>query len=95
MNNTEISRERCEYASKLLKEINVPYEIKNPDIGHINLLYNNKCVMSFWARTGRFIYTVNPKGLENAKTLDADLDRGIKKCIKCYLRTFGVNDEQI
>ena len=47
--------------------------------------------MSFWARTGRFIYTVNPSNYKNVKKLDPDFDRGIKKCIKTYKGTFKNN----
>lgn len=91
MSNTEIARERTEYASKLLNEANIPHEIKNPDIGHINLFYFGKCVMSFWARTGKFIYTINPLNFKKSIELDNEFDRGIKKCIKCYNQTFKNN----
>lgn len=98
MNNEEVSyniqeaRKRCEYASNLLKEANIPHEIKNRDIGHINLFNNAKCVMSFWSRTGRFIFTMNVKELEKTCRLDLDLDpeidRGIKNCIETYKKVF-------
>ncbi len=89
MEKIEEARSRCEYATKLLEEAKIPYVVKNPDIGHINLLYNGKVVMSFWARTGRFIYTVNPTSVNNAIDIDPDFDRGIKNCIKTYHKTFG------
>lgn len=85
MDKTEEARTRCEYASNLLREANIPHTIKNADIGHINLFYMGKTVMSFWARTGRYIYTVNTK---NNVDIDADFDRGIKNCIKTYKKTF-------
>ena len=72
--------ERCEYACKKLKENNIPFEIKKREIGHINLLYNNKPIMSFWARTGRFIFLKNPRG-----PIVTQDDRGLKNCIEAYL----------
>lgn len=78
---------RCEYASKLLTEHNIPHEIKKKEIGHINLLSKEKkVVMSFWARTGKFIYTVNPQNDYN-REIDLE-DRGIKKCIELYEKEF-------
>lgn len=93
MNNVDIARERCEYASKLLTKNNIPHAIKNADIGHINLLKNEKVVMSFWARTGRYIYTINPKNISNIVTIDPDYDRGIQNCINCYKNTFLKQEE--
>ncbi len=84
----KIACERCDYASELLTKEKIPYVIKKREIGHINLLFEGKVVMSFWARTGKFIYTVNPSNYQNAKQLDDDLDRGIKNCIKIYKNTF-------
>lgn len=89
--NEKTACERCDYASELLNKENVPHVIKKKEIGHINLLFEGKTVMSFWARTGRFIYTVNPSNYKNAKTLAEDTDRGIKKCIKTYNETFRSN----
>lgn len=86
--NEKIACERCDYACELLDKENIPYTVKKREIGHINLLFNNKVVMSFWARTGRFIYTVNPENYSSTDTLDSYLDRGIKKCIKTYNKTF-------
>ena len=85
MDKIEEARTRCEYASNLLREADIPHTIKNADIVHINLFYMGKTVMSFWARTGRYIYTVNTK---NNIDIDADFDRGIKNCIKTYKKTF-------
>lgn len=91
--NIQEARNRCEFASNLLKEANIPYEIKKRDIGHINLYHNGKVVMSFWARTGRFIFTMNVHELEKTcrkeLDLDPDFDRGIRKCIKVYKKVFG------
>lgn len=71
--------ERCNYASQLLTESNIKHEIKKKEIGHINIYYNEIPIMSFWARTGKFIFLRVPKG--KIKTND---DRGIKNCIDAY-----------
>lgn len=86
--NEKSACERCDFACELLNKENIPYEVKKKEIGHINLLFEGKVVMSFWARTGKFIYTVNLSNYKNAKELDSDFDRGIKKCIKTYNETF-------
>jgi len=77
--NEQEAVKRCDYASELLNKENIEHQIKKKEIGHINLLYKGKCVMSFWARTGKFIFTITPK--EIIETLD---DRGIKNCIVAY-----------
>ena len=92
MSNTEIARERCTYASNLLTKAGIEHVVKNPDIGHINLMFNNKVVMSFWARTGRFIYTINPNEYERSFVIDPEFDRGIKKCIEVYDATFRYDE---
>lgn len=89
--NEKTACDRCTYACELLDKENILYEVKKKEIGHINLLFEGKVVMSFWARTGRFIYTVNPSNYKNVKKLDPDFDRGIKKCIKTYKGTFKNN----
>lgn len=86
--NEKLACDRCDYACELLVKENVPYVVKKKEIGHINLLFEDKVVMSFWARTGRFIYTVNPDNYKNSIGIDSDIDRGIKKCIKTYNETF-------
>ena len=85
--NERIACDRCTHACELLAKENIPYEVKKKEIGHINLLFKGKVVMSFWARTGKFIYTVNHNNY-NIQPLDSDLDRGIKNCIKAYKSTF-------
>ena len=82
------ARKRCEYASKLLEKENISYVIKNKDIGQINLYYNQKVVMSFWARTGRYIFNVKNERTENID-INPDFDRGILKCIKIYKKVFA------
>lgn len=84
--NEQEAVRRCEYASKLLTEANIPFEIKKKEIGHINLLYMGKVVMSFWARTGKFVFTKLPRDNFNWKS--AQEDRGIKNCIKYYKKEF-------
>lgn len=98
MDNIEESRNRCEYASKLLKENNVPHVIKNADIGHINILgkldkndLHMKTVMSFWARTGKMIFTTNVEWLEKNKITNDDLNRGVQNLISTYKKYFGGN----
>lgn len=70
---------RCRYACDLLASSNIKYQVKKESIGHINLFYKDKCIMSFWARTGKFIFNVCPP--EPIITID---DRGIKNCIDAY-----------
>ena len=84
MSNTEIARERCTYASSLLTKAGIEHVVKNP--------FNNKVVMSFWARTGRFIYTINPNEYERSFVIDPEFDRGIKKCIEVYDATFRYDE---
>lgn len=83
---------RCEYASELLKKENIPHEIKKREIGHINLLNSKgRVVMSFWARTGKFIFTQSPTK-ENTNNFN---DRGIKNCINLYNQNFKENVELV
>ncbi len=83
--NEKEAIKRCEYACELLRKNNIPHVVKKKEIGHINLLaYVNektslKPVMSFWARTGRFIFLRSPKG-----TIVTEEDRGINNCIEAY-----------
>lgn len=79
---------RCEYASQLLNEHNIPHVVKKKEIGHINLLQpvTGKVVMSFWARTGKIIFTKMPREDFDWQTYEDD--RGIKKCIELYEREF-------
>lgn len=82
------SVKRCEYAYKLLNEHNIPHVVKKKEIGHINLLQpiTGKVIMSFWARTGKIIFTKMPSdNFEWKKYAD---DRGIKRCIELYEKEF-------
>lgn len=81
---------RCEYACTKLEENNIPYEIKKKEIGHINLLYDNKPVMSFWARTGKFIFL---RCSSSKITVVTENDRGIKNCIAAYEKFVRLENE--
>lgn len=78
---------RFEYASQLLSEANIPHEIKKKEIGHINLLGyvkdegKIKPIISFWARTGKYIFLRTPK-----ESIEVGDCRGIKNCIETYKR---------
>ncbi len=61
---------RLEYAKKQFELNNIPYKLCNASIGHFNLYFNNKVIMSFWSYTGKI------KGEEDL--------RGIKACIRLY-----------
>lgn len=63
---------RLEYAKKQFELNNIPYKLCNESIGHFNLYFNNKVIMSFWSYTGKI------KGEENL--------RGINACIRIYKR---------
>ncbi len=70
---------RCLYASQLFTKEGIEHQIKKESIGHINLSYKGKCVMSFWARTGRFIFNICPP-----EPIITSSDRGIKSCMVAY-----------
>lgn len=70
---------RCLYASRILTNEGIYHQIKKESIGHINLFYKGKCVMSFWARTGKFIFNISP-----SEPIITIADRGIKNCIDAY-----------
>ena len=44
--------------------------------------------MSFWARTGRYIFNVKNERTEKID-INPDFDRGILKCIKIYKKVFA------
>lgn len=94
MSNIEEAISRCEYASELLKAENIPHIIKNSDIGHINILgfipgeMRSRVVMSFWARTGKMLFTMNTEWYEQNKITNNDLGRGIKNLINTYKKYF-------
>ncbi|MBR4260639.1 MAG: hypothetical protein IKQ33_01630 [Clostridia bacterium] len=85
---------RCEYACNKFRENHIPHVVKKQEIGHINLLANVDgkllAVMSFWARTGKFIFLRIPK---NKIVITSDNDRGLNNCIDAYLKFFGAEDK--
>ena len=86
---------RCDYACELLRKNNIPHEVKKKEIGHINLYgyINGKTkiqpIMSFWARTGKYIFLRTPK--ENIGLID---ERGINNCISDYNKFITMEREQ-
>lgn len=70
---------RCKYASDLLNNADIKHQVKKESIGHINLFYQDRCIMSFWARTGKFIFNICP-----LEPIITDDDRGIRNCIDAY-----------
>ncbi len=76
---------RCDYACELLRKQNIPHEVKNRGIGHINLYgyirgkTTLQPIMSFWAGTGKYVFLRIPKG--QIKNGD---ERGINNCILSY-----------
>lgn len=94
LTNEQEAIRRCEYASQLLSEANIPHEIKKKEIGHINLLGYVKAegkikpVMSFWARTGKYIFLRTPK-----EPIEIGDCRGIQNCMKSYRRFIEMEQE--
>lgn len=94
--NEKESIKRCEYACELLRKQNIPHKICKKTIGHINLLgyiqgkTTLKPIMSFWARTGKYIFLVEPKGL--IKNGD---DRGLQNCILSYKDFIRLENEEL
>lgn len=95
--NEKEAIKRCEYACELLRKNNIPHVVKKKEIGHINLLaYVNgkielKAVMSFWARTGKFIFLRCPS---SKTTIVTENDRGIKNCIAAYKEFVRLENEK-
>lgn len=85
---------RCDYACELLRKENIPHEVKKKQIGHINLFaYVNgkttlKAVMSFWARTGKYVFLRQPR-----KIIDYKDERGLQNCIKAYKEFIKLENE--
>lgn len=86
---------RCHYACELLRKNNIPHLVKKKEIGHINLLgyvkgkTELKPIMSFWARTGKYIFLKSPREL--IKNGD---DRGIHNCILSYKDFIELENEE-
>lgn len=87
---------RCDYACELLRKQNIPHEVKNRGIGHINLYgyiqgkTTLQPIMSFWAGTGKYVYLRHPKN--QIKNGD---DRGINNCILSYKDFIRLENEEI
>lgn len=87
---------RCKYACELLRKQNIPHEVKKKEIGHINLLgyvrgkTTLQSIMSFWSRTGKYVYLRTPDGL--IKNGD---DREIHNCILSYKDFIRLENEEL
>lgn len=79
---------RIKYAMKRFDEEKVTYKLCSENNAHFNLYINDKVGMSFWAWTGRFIFT---GGIEHER-FDGDFNRGIENCIKAYKSCFRNNE---
>ena len=96
MSNEQQAIERCEYACEILRKENIPHKVCNKNIGHINLLgyvqgkESLKPIMSFWARTGRYIFLIHPKEL--IKNGD---NRGLHNCILSYKDFIRIENEEL
>lgn len=96
MSNEQKAIERCEYACEILRKENIPHKVCNKNIGHINLLgyvrgkESLKPIMSFWARTGRYIFLIHPKELIR----NGD-NRGLHNCILSYKDFIRIENEEL
>lgn len=96
MSNEQQAIERCEYACEILRKENIPHKVCNKNIGHINLLgyvqgkESLKPIMSFWARTGRYIFLIHPKELIR----NGD-NRGLHNCILSYKDFIRIENEEL
>ena len=81
---TKNYEKRIEYAIKRFEETGIPYKLCNENNAHFNLHVNGKVGMSFWAWTGRFIFT---GGVEHER-YDGAFNRGIENCIRAYKQCF-------
>ncbi len=96
MSNEQQAIERCEYACEILRKENIPHKVCNKNIGHINLLgyvrgkKSLKPIMSFWARTGRYIFLIHPKELIR----NGD-NRGLHNCILSYKDFIRIENEEL
>lgn len=93
--NEKEAIKRCEYACELLRKQNIPHKVCKKTIGHINLLgyiqgkKTLKPIMSFWARTGKYIFLRTPK-----KVIEHGDNRGIQNCILSYQDFIRLENEE-
>ena len=96
MSNEQLAIERCEHACEILRKENIPHKVCNKNIGHINLLgyvqgkKNLKPIMSFWTRTGRYIFLIHPK-----KLISNGDNRGLQNCILSYKDFIRMENEEL
>lgn len=96
MSNEQLAIERCEHACEILRKENIPHKVCNKNIGHINLLgylpgkKELKPIMSFWARTGRYIFLTYPK-----KPIRNGDNRGLQNCILSYKDFIRIENEEL
>lgn len=96
MSNEQLAIERCKHACEVLRKENIPHKVCNKNIGHINLLgyvqgkESLKPIMSFWARTGRYIFLIHPKELIR----NGD-NRGLHNCILSYKDFIRIENEEL
>lgn len=94
--NEKEAIKRCENACELLRKQNIPHKVCKKTIGHINLLgyvqgkTTLQPIISFWARTGKYVFLKTPKGL--IKNGD---DRGIHNCILSYEDFIRLENEEL
>lgn len=94
--NEKQSIEMCEYACERLRKENIPHKVCKKTIGHINLLgyvqgkTKLKTIMSYWARTGKYVFLIKPKGL--IKNGD---NRGLNNCILSYKDFIRLENEDL
>lgn len=94
--NEKEAIKRCDYACELLRKNNIPHEVKKKEIGHINLYgyiqgkTKIQPIMSFWARTGKYIFLRSPK--QNIELIN---ERGIDNCISAYKNFINLEQEEL
>lgn len=71
---------RLQYAINQFEQHQIPYKLCNKDIGHFNLYYKGKVIISFWSYTGKI------RGQENR--------RGISSCINFYKKKIKELEEK-
>lgn len=94
--NEKQSIEMCEHACEILRRKNIPHKVCKKTIGHINLLgyvrgkTKIKPIMSFWARTGKYVFLIEPKGLIKCRD-----SCGLNNCILSYENFIKLENEEL